>query len=150
MEVINGTSLDGLDLKSHNIYETIVNYPFANTYYLTVIQESLTEEAYNYWSQVASLTKRDGNRFKSVPGVISTNIKNITNQDEDIFGYFFATEQDTMRIRVCPEDLINRPNSICFDNEANFTLSPSNNIPFCWCIYNHTSEIKPDYWQECD
>jgi len=112
----NFISLDGTKLSvskiSESIYEPLISSTFSEGYYLSVFQQSLTDKAFEYWSQVSKVLVREGNIFEAPAGKIVTNIKNLTNPEEESFGYFYATEAKNIRVFVSPE-LAGNPSDFC-------------------------------------
>ncbi|MEM1120809.1 MAG: DUF4249 family protein [Bacteroidota bacterium] len=130
VEVLKGNQVAGDTIFRYELYDAFVNFFFANTYYLSVYQESLTDNAFQYWSELSQLSNRNGNQFEPVPGVIRGNFENVTNPDETVYGFFYATSQQFDYIRVCPSDL-------------NFRPSP---LPILDC----PSDGVPAFWEECE
>lgn len=129
--VVNGNLVNGDMLNGFNFYEDFINFPFAGTYYLTVFQESLSESAFKYWNEVSTITKSDGNMFEAVPGKIRGNFENISNPDEQVYGFFYATSRKSRRIRVCPSQLGFQP-------------------PIITCLGFGASSTPPFYWEDCE
>lgn len=94
------------------IYEEFVGSQMSEGYYLTAYQQSLSEGAYNYFKQVTQLISQSGNMFESPVGKIISNIQNVNNPDEDVFGYFYATEFNAIRVYVDPTEVGN-PRTLC-------------------------------------
>lgn len=112
VSIFNGNDLEQGNLEDLLIYETIPNGVFAEGYYLQVIQESLTQSAFEYWDQVSQVIDRDGNIFQSPAGKIKTNFANVNDPSEEVHGYFYATMHDTIRVFV---DTLtaNNPDQLC-------------------------------------
>lgn len=119
------------------------NYRFAEGYYLTVIQESLSKTSFIYWDNVKKIINRTGNMFDPQAGQIEGNWRNLENPDEEVFGFFYATEQDTMRLFIRPEEL-NSPRTLC---PIEF---PKDGYELCDnCLgVNGSTLQKPDFWIE--
>ncbi|MEM8527738.1 MAG: DUF4249 family protein [Bacteroidota bacterium] len=113
-------------------FTDFVDGSFSDTYYFTVLQESLTEEAYQYWNQVSLSINRDGNMFEPAAGLISTNIRNASGVEDEVQGFFYATEQSVITIRICPSD-----------------VGRSTQIQVCnGCLCQRTE--PPLFWELCD
>ncbi len=126
--------------------EVLLNFRFAEGFYLTMVQESLSKEAFVYWDQIRKLIERSGNMFDPPPGKITSNLKNITNPEEEVYGYFYATEQDTFRMLIRPNEVGN-PQTYC-------PLPPPKEPPPSptWCddclLRQGSTLWKPGYWIE--
>ena len=59
-------------------------------YRLFVQQQSLTEDAYNYWLNLRKSTENLGSLFDPLPSEVSGNIHSTTEPDEKVIGYFSA------------------------------------------------------------
>ncbi len=91
------------------IAKELIIYYFAEGYYLTVHQEALSPEAYRYWNEVGELLERSGSIFEPPAGKVKSNFRNTEDPDDEVFGLFYAVEQDTIRLYVSPEFAGNEP-----------------------------------------
>lgn len=127
------------------------NTVFSEGYYLTAYQESLSEDAYRYWNEISQVIDRDGNMFESPAGRIRSNFKPVDeNSDDEVFGYFYATQQDTSRIYVDPA-MANFPAFFCPGPPAPqpFGATCLPRFPCCDCLLLTGGELdKPDFWTE--
>lgn len=89
-------------LEDYLIWETPANSRFSEGFYLTAYQQSLAENAYRYFDELAQLLARRGTLFDLPAGAIRTNISGITDPEALTYGYFYATQQDTFRLYVSP------------------------------------------------
>lgn len=112
--VTNYVTLNGPDLSVDRVdnvelLNANLNSNYAEGYYLSVLQQSLSPTAFAYWEQVGNVVSRTGSLFQAPAGKVITNLVNTVDPKEDIFGYFYATEQTTRRIFVSPELADNPP-----------------------------------------
>jgi len=103
--VFDGNRIADDTLRKFPLFRDFIDNSFSDTYYFTILQETLSEEAYQYWNQVGLSINRDGNMFEPVAGLISTNIRNVSGEMDNVQGFFYATEQSLFRIRICPRDV---------------------------------------------
>ncbi len=68
-----------------------VPYTSVEPYFLVAQQQSLTKEAYNFWNKVRGQLNNSGGVFDTPPVLIQGNIYNVSNQDEQVLGYFGAS-----------------------------------------------------------
>ena len=139
-ETINSSSLDNFTL-----YETIPSSLFAEGYFLTVLQQSVSIPAFEYWSQVNQVLSRTGDLFEPPVGKVTTNFVNVNDPNDDVFGYFYATEEKPIRIFVSPEFAGNVatscPAPLTEDGRADNTC--------CDCLTaGDTSTERPIWWVE--
>jgi len=127
----NGTTSSASEVEAVSLYETIPNLSiFAQGYYFSVFQQSLSETAFDYWSQLNFINNRSGNMFEPPVGNITSNLVNIDNPKEEVFGFFYATEERVLRTYVSPQ-------SVGY---------PSRSCP-CVCPLT-ASSTKPSWWIE--
>lgn len=124
---------------------------FAEGYYISVFQQSLTRGAFNYWSGVGQLINREGTIFEPPVGKLVSNMQNIENPEDEVFGYFYAAQQDTIRLYVSPE-FADTPSVRCpviFQTvDPNFDYCES--VPLCCnCLSADRSQLeRPEFWVE--
>lgn len=73
-------------------------------YSLLVRQYALTQEAYEYWDQLAKSTETTGGIFDPQPSVLTGNFHCVSNKDELVFGFFSAVSEKKKRLTVTPGD----------------------------------------------
>lgn len=126
-------------LQKEELLSRNVNYKFYLGYCFTVVQQSLTKEAYEFWEIVGAEFERSGDIFETPPSKIRGNLYNPDNTDELILGYFSASAVDTSRILVLGTDVGNprpqcthwpAPPATCF----NCLMLPrsTHDLPVCW------------------
>ncbi|MCB0687051.1 MAG: DUF4249 family protein [Saprospiraceae bacterium] len=151
VNILDGNQFSGTDQVSALIYETPVNYYFAQGYYLTVVQHSLSEGAYRYWNQVSQVIDRTGNMFEAPAGRIKSNFVNLDDgqASPNVFGYFYASQSDTTRFYVSPE-AAGSPSMYC-PWPVNQIPPPNGcpRFPCCECLDEIGSQLeKPDFWDQ--
>ena len=144
--VVNGNELNGNTISDFTLFKRNVSTEFTEGYYFTVFQQSLSKAAYDYWFQVQQSLNRDGNMFEAPVGKIKSNIKNINDENEDVFGFFYATVQDTVRVYVSPE-MAGNPTALC---PPNVPAPPGGGCPVfvcCDCLsVERSGAAKPNWW----
>ena len=145
--LFNPISLDGEmitapQIANYEIYEENVDSRFAQGYVLHIYQESLTNEALTYWQQVQSTVLRNGDMFEAPAGTIVSNIRNINLPNDAVIGFFYATEIDTFRTYVGPEEL-DFPDTLCIPLPAPI-MEP--HICLDCLVEPGSSLVKPAYW----
>ena len=151
VQTVNGNDFEGNSLVNYPIYERNIGSNFAQGYMLTVFQRSLGRDAYNYWDQVGQSVERDGNMFEAPAGKILSNFVNVDDPNEDVFGYFYATVEDVIRVKVNPEDVGN-PGMLC---PPNVPPPPGGGCPVlvcCDCLnpgpIGESTLQQPIWWEE--
>ncbi len=141
---LNGPAINSPSIEKYELLEIVPNWLFAEGYYLTVYQESLTQASFEYWKQVHQLVSRTGDIFEPPDAKVITNLVNIDNPAEEVFGFFYATEEKALRAYVSP-DLADNPRPFC-PEPIIFGAAPPG---CCNCLSfpNSTTE-KPSWWIE--
>lgn len=129
------------------IARELITYFFADGYYLTVYQESLSPEAFRYWSEVDELLERSGSIFEPPAGKVKSNLQNIEDPEDEVFGLFYAVEQDTIRTYVSPEFAGNLP-AYCPPPVGPGGLDDSHVCANCLENAEVSTLTQPDFWVE--
>lgn len=123
---------------------------YFDTIYFNVIQESLSEDAYNYFYGIGETLKLSGGMFDPAAGKIKSNLFNVNDPDEEVFGYFYVSEQASTNVLFTP-DIIGASvfQSSCFASPPdNFNPLSCGRFACCDCGNQRgASIIKPDYWK---
>lgn len=144
--VLGTSNLSGNSISNFTLLEqSATSFIFAEGYYLTVLQQSLSDAAYEYWATVKELTTRTGTIFEAPSGKIKTNFYNKSDTPTELFGYFYATESTQERIYIDPT-FVKNSNRIC-PALGNPDGSGPANCCDCLCEPNSTIE-KPEWWVE--
>lgn len=115
---------------------------FAEGCYLNVYSQSLTPDAYHYWSSIHALLNRTGNMFESPAGKIKSNFSYKDDPKREVFGLFYATQENVTRLFISPE-FAEFPNTFC-PVAAPAQLDVCDN---CLSVQRSTSS-KPFFWDE--
>ncbi|RLD21530.1 MAG: hypothetical protein DRI69_03810 [Bacteroidetes bacterium] len=138
LKVLNGSAVSMDHIEEFPLHQSSIIFPYAEGLYMSIYQQSLSAGAYEYWDQIVQLVVRTGNMFEPRVGTVVTNFRNVNDPNEQVFGYFYATTADTIRIYISPEDA-NFPKPFCpieSDICANCLSTPRSTL------------TKPDYWIE--
>ena len=76
------------------------NEKLAWGYSLLVEQHSLSKPAYIYHNEVKKNNYENGGLYEQQPALIKGNLMNLTNSDEEVLGYFFASSVNKKRIYI--------------------------------------------------
>lgn len=155
--LFDGSSLRNDKITELRIAKRPLDGSFAANHYFNVIQYSLSFESFDYWRKVSQLTDRVGSIFDSPPATLPSNIRNLEDSDEIVFGHFEVAKSVTSRFLVTKND-------IPVDFDATCVLPPEiNTVPFnCFScledifalrreclnclILKNSSPIRPDYF----
>jgi hypothetical protein len=95
---------------------------------------------WHYWEQIGQVVNRTGGVFEAPAGKVKGNFRNVDDENEEVFGYFYATEEAVVRYKVGP--------GISYLPHLCSPLGPPQN-PYCGnCLAHPRSSLdKPDYWE---
>jgi len=139
---------------------------FEYGYSLLVKQFSLTNAAFNYWDQMRQNSQLGGSLYETQPLAIKGNINNLSDPDQEVLGYFGASQLKTQRIFTTNPGLELEYNSSCSPTALRMGLreiDPSNypayllgdevSYSLVWlneecvdCTSRGGINVKPDFW----
>jgi hypothetical protein len=140
--VFNGNESGSNYLDGYFIVEDEIDYRYGLGFLLRIKQNSLTSEAFRYWDQVSQAVALSGGLFEASPGPIQGNMFSILDPDEQVLGYFYASEQQDLIRFVTPEQA-GRPKDLCSLSEFGGTDQCLN----CVSIPLSTTQTPPDWTQ---
>ena len=84
-------------------------------YSLLVKQYALEEEEYTFWKNLGESNQRSANLFDKQPARVIGNIQNLSNPDEVVLGYFWASGISEKRIFIHSSQVVPelRRNPVC-------------------------------------
>ena len=126
-------------LQNKEVLTRNIDFRFAVGYCFNVIQQSITEDTYEFWAAVQGEFEREGNIFEAPPGKIRGNVYNPDDMDEEILGIFSASAVDTFQVLVRPAEA-GTPNPKC----RPFPV-PGPECQNCLSLPNSTTE-RPTCW----
>lgn len=139
----NGGENNGDVLHDFFLFEEPYDYRFAEGFYVTLLQESLSPAAYNYWENIGRVVSLSGTFFDAPPGKVLGNFKNIDDPSEEVYGFFYATQREMMRLFVPPAD--RRFARFC---PASIEPEEEDALPTCFdCLLKAGSTLQqPEFW----
>ncbi|MDX1478450.1 MAG: DUF4249 family protein, partial [Saprospiraceae bacterium] len=148
LKVLNGNDFSTEAITDFPLSQSAITFVYAEGLYLNVVQQSLSATAYEYWEQITQLVERSGNMFEPPAGKIVTNFTNPGDPEDEVYGFFYATTQDTIRFYVDPEQLGLPP--ACPPAGGLIAEDGSCAAPICCnCLsVPRSTTIKPSYWTE--
>ena len=136
-------------------------------YSILIKQYALSEPAYYYWTKIKNNIINDGGLYGKQPELIKGNLFNLTNPNQEVLGYFFASSIKTKRTFIetienleltytdmCDEHLLAKPALWAVPTYARPAyLICINGFPVYWlgvhctdCTSLGGTTIKPDFW----
>ncbi len=139
--IIFGTDdLNSNVLTDQFLVRTSIDDRFNTLYCFHVDQFSISEQEYNYWTNVLKLTDLDGGIFDPPPGALSNNLFSETNPDNNVFGYFSVSAVSEQRLFIGPSQIGFTPGTEC--RSFRFTTPRCSD---CTVVIGSTRE-KPSFW----
>ncbi|MEO9476716.1 MAG: DUF4249 domain-containing protein [Cyclobacteriaceae bacterium] len=136
-EFTNGQTVDDFP-----VYGIELTKAFDIGYSGQVKLESLSKEAYNYWSAVKAQLGNTGSIFETANYQIRGNIKDLSDPDVQVIGYFDASAVSSARAYV--DEFQNTfPPLTC---EENLNGCKPVNCITCIKYSANTTRFKPEYW----
>lgn len=136
------------EISDELILEEVVSRIMVEGQYISVIQESLAEGALSFWTQAQEISTNSGTFYEPPVGQIVTNFNKTDNFEGEVFGYFYATEHDSIHVFV-DSTFIDFYTAICPhpDNvpREDMDFGPCDDCCFCLWLDNSTTE-KPYFW----
>ncbi len=80
-------------LVGQNVYD----YAWITKNVISVETHSISREAYEYWRKIRILLNNNGSVFDTPPAAVQGNIFNVNNPDEQVLGYFEASNVHVAR-----------------------------------------------------
>jgi len=116
---------------------------FKALYVFSTYQFSITKESFDYWSDLKSLANQSGTVFDLPPAALQGNIKNITEENELVLGYFDVVAIDTVRARVIGAEFRENINGIVPCSPFSRRSWPQE---CCEClVLDRSSTVRPDW-----
>ncbi|MEM1325379.1 MAG: DUF4249 family protein [Bacteroidota bacterium] len=150
IHVFDGSIFAGDVVNGFELSAVRANFELSEGYYYTVYQRSLTAGAFAYWNQTKQIVERTGSLFEPPAGRVNSNFVNVEDETDNIFGYFTAFAQDTIRLYIDPAQYGFDPEeSIC---PPSVPPPPGGGcaVPVCCdcAILPGSETIRPDFWVE--
>lgn len=138
-----GELQSGVKIKFPILNAKVTDDIFGEPTYYTVIQESLTLSAFNYWTKANTLLRQTGSIFDAPPGQVRGNIYNVDDANALVLGMFSAGYEDYVYIKTIPSDFLPlRINPYC-----GFPGIPKSPLPYPECCVCEPGIPKPSYWR---
>ncbi len=95
--LFNSNGFQGNSVPRQLIGQNEIDYAFITKNVITLETHSLTPQAYDYWRKIRILLNNTGSIFDTPPAAVKGNIFNVDDPDEQVLGYFEATNKSISR-----------------------------------------------------
>lgn len=143
IQLVNHNDIATSSLNDFSILEQTPSPLLTEGQYVFAIQEALDDGALQFWDQINQLSTNSGTFYEPPSGQLITNFYKTDDLEGSVFGYFYATEQDTLSAYVDGE-FFGSTTKYCPRPE---TGGPSPCDVCCICIQFYTTE-KPSFWMD--
>jgi len=130
VNLMSDTYINGNKIERKQVAE--IPMDDVSDFLVEIEQQSLTEEAYEFWNKLLLQRQSKGGLFDPLPFNIPGNIYNINNRDEIILGFFTATAVAEKHVMVKRREFSNQPFKVISQKDCR-------DIPFA-------REKVPDNW----
>jgi len=144
IQIVDAKTFGASSLTDYDVLEQSITTLMTEGQYISVIQESLSDDALSFWSQTKELSINNGTFYEPPPGQIITNIETVSDTEGAVFGYFYGTQHDTMRVFV-DSTFTSITNTICPSPPSQ---DPNPPCDFCCDCENadQSTTRKPAFW----
>jgi len=142
VRIFDASELSGDLLYDQVIAETEYDFRFGEQFCLHILQFSISEEEYEYWSNVRDLIDIDGSLFDPPPGTLVGNIFNVDDPNDVPVGYFSVASVQLHRQFVNHLDVGVSVRDKC----GGFRRFVPFGCDDC-LLLNNSTLVKPDYWE---
>ncbi|MBO3698980.1 DUF4249 family protein [Roseivirga sp. E12] len=125
--LLDGRNIRRSDLRNRELITRRIDRSFQNKHYFNLIQSRVSEENFDYWENVRTLTITNGSIFDPIVGPLTGNIKS-EDPGEEVFGFFEVVGIDTTRLLMTNNDI-----PVFFHDPCNFqgdNIVPLLTVPF--------------------
>lgn len=141
IKLLDGSKTEAGTLPPEAMAEREIDYTFYQRHFMNLVQYSISRSAHEYWQQVDQIVNQAGTIFDVPPANPNSNLFNVDDPSEDVFGYFHAARTDTSRFYLLPSDLpIHIRNPCSRPSGPNCQRGCSN--------FDNSTQDPPWYWLE--
>ena len=105
---------------------------FMNRYMVILEQRSLTKSAFQFYDLLQNQLSIEGNIFDPPPAKIGTNIINLDNPDEDVIGYFVASDVSRDSVFIDNGQIIERQPTRQVNDDCRILAGSTTDVPPFW------------------
>ncbi|MEM6628877.1 MAG: DUF4249 family protein [Bacteroidota bacterium] len=104
ISILNREEPTTQQLTNYLVMEEPITHKVSSGYLLTVFQQSISDNAFQYWDKARQVISRSGGFLETPPGKIRGNIFQVDDPSEEVLGLFYVSDVDTARILVRARD----------------------------------------------
>jgi len=140
-DILDFYLLNTNELKQTQVNRIPLNYEDNYTkalsirYSLKVSQFTITETAYKYWSAIKKMRDEGGELYTQQPYQVPNNLKNLSDPNRPVLGYFMVAGLAEKRIFIKPAPLIIREEKCEIGEPQFFALKWFKDTPAVWPVF---------------
>lgn len=123
-------------------YLPIDGYTFMYKVHVNIDQLSLSRQSFDFWRAVRAQKLAANNVFQPITGKIPSNFIQISGQDSELMGIFFATSISSKAIYIARNDV---PRDIVIPK---LELAPGQENKKCNDYFPNSSSLQPSFWTD--
>lgn len=126
-------------------------YQYFELHYYSVYQQRISEQAYEYFRKLRSVSEQNGTIFDPIPAYVQGNIYNIKNKNERVLGYVVVASIEVIREKINAAEVKEQYNLTSKEFNLCGWLQGVVGAPYfggcCNCFeFDETIIVKPDWW----
>jgi hypothetical protein len=142
--ILSGRDLSGDRVVDFELLSDPIDYRYAQGHYLALRQEVISEEAFDYFTEIAAIADQSESIFTNPPGPVRGNVREVNERTENVFGFFYTANRSLIRIGTTPEEAGN-PRFRCPPLPRTGPSNPPEVCEDCLSPVGSTTQ-KPFYW----
>lgn len=144
IQLVDAKTIGLPSIEDYQVLEQNVTNLLTEGQYISVIQEALSDDAFKFWEQTRELSTNSGTFYEPPPGQVITNFEATSDTEGAVFGYFYGTQHDTLRVFV-DSTFVNQNPTICPSPPSQDPNPPCDQCCDCENAANSTTD-KPSFW----
>lgn len=141
--LFNGEDIKVPEIKDQLLSTSEIDSRFAFDYYFSVVQTTMNKDAFEYWKLIGQISNSQGSIFDQPSAPVPGNFRNVSDEKEEVLGYFEVVRSDTSRVRV-------RGDAIDFYVSVPCPQRPPENTEPRECVacllIKNSTDVKPYFW----
>lgn len=142
--LFNSLEQSGDRVENFPLVFQLANFRYAEGHVMTIVQETISRDAFEYFDQVNQIATRDASLFEPPGGPVVGNIIDVNGVTANVFGFFYASNQTVARVAVSPDDALN-PNFFCPLIRSPSPFPQANSCDDCRSITG-SEVVRPDFF----
>ncbi|MDX1373378.1 MAG: DUF4249 family protein, partial [Nitrososphaeraceae archaeon] len=143
LQVQSDFAFNGRYVPDNEVLKMLVDRRFNDGYSMLISMQSMSENAFNYWSDISDQLGNNGTIFETANYQVVGNMRSADNPDETVLGYFTVSAEKSKRVFVA--DYIGDFGDInCYVVDGCWNEKCLD----CETFVNNPQYSPPDFWPE--